>query len=84
MGSFSARAIRSSRAAEITVGVSDRHPRAATDLLVVLGVLHDLNHACRYATQLVAMKSGRIVAHSRPDPNDSSDLVHEVSGCAVR
>jgi iron complex transport system ATP-binding protein len=33
-------------------------------------VLHDLNHACRYATQLVAMKSGRIVAQSRPDPND--------------
>ncbi|MCD4514368.1 ABC transporter ATP-binding protein, partial [Brucella pseudogrignonensis] len=28
----------------------------------VIAVLHDLNHACRYATHLIAMKDGAIIA----------------------
>jgi len=29
-------------------------------------VLHDLNHACRYATHLVAMRGGKVLASGRP------------------
>lgn len=29
-------------------------------------VLHDLNHACRYATHLVAMRDGKVLATGRP------------------
>ena len=32
----------------------------------VVAVLHDLNHACRYATHLIAMNGGRIVAEGDP------------------
>ena len=31
----------------------------------LVAVLHDLNHACRYATHLIAMKAGRVVAVGR-------------------
>ena len=41
-------------------------------------VLHDLNQACRYAHQLVAMRDGRI--HAAGDPREivDADLVHAV------
>ena len=32
----------------------------------LVAVLHDLNHACRYATHLVAMRDGAIVAQGEP------------------
>ena len=32
----------------------------------LVAVLHDLNHACRYATHLIAMRDGAIVAAGRP------------------
>ena len=32
----------------------------------VVTVLHDLNHACRYASHLIAMREGRIVAEGNP------------------
>jgi len=32
----------------------------------LVAVLHDLNHACRYARQLIAMKNGHIVAQGAP------------------
>ncbi|MBM9466939.1 ABC transporter ATP-binding protein [Nakamurella leprariae] len=50
----------------------------------VVAVLHDLNHACRYATHLIAMKDGRVVAEGRPGDVVDADLVREVFGLACR
>ena len=33
----------------------------------LVAVLHDLNQACRYATHLIAMRDGRVVARGAPD-----------------
>ena len=41
-------------------------------------VLHDLNQAARYASQIVAMRDGRIVADGTPDEVIVPDLVEEV------
>ncbi len=46
----------------------------------LVAVLHDLNHAARYATHLIAMKDGRIVAQGRPADIISEDLVWQVFG----
>nr|WP_317985213.1 ABC transporter ATP-binding protein [Micromonospora craniellae] len=43
-------------------------------------VLHDLNHACRYATHLIAMKDGAVVAAGRPQDIVTEDLISEVFG----
>lgn len=52
--------------------------RSGGHTLVV--VLHDLNHACRYATHLVAMRDGRIVAQGAPANIVTPELVQEVFG----
>ncbi|UQU66949.1 ABC transporter ATP-binding protein [Couchioplanes caeruleus] len=46
----------------------------------LVAVLHDLNHACRYATHLIAMKDGRVVAAGDPGTVITADLVHDVYG----
>jgi iron complex transport system ATP-binding protein len=46
----------------------------------VVAVLHDLNHACRYADQIIAMKSGRIVAQGNPSDVITEELVEAVYG----
>jgi iron complex transport system ATP-binding protein len=46
----------------------------------IVAVLHDLNHAARYATHLIAMKDGRIVAEGAPADIVTADLVEEVFG----
>ncbi|GAA1681162.1 ABC transporter ATP-binding protein [Glycomyces endophyticus] len=46
----------------------------------LVAVLHDLNHAARYATHLIAMKDGRIVAEGTPEQVVTADLVEEVFG----
>ncbi|MGV9799648.1 ABC transporter ATP-binding protein [Mycobacterium sp. NPDC003449] len=46
----------------------------------VVAVLHDLNHACRYADQLIVMKSGQIVAQGDPNTVMTAELVAEVYG----
>lgn len=43
-------------------------------------VLHDLNHACRYAHHLVAMAGGGIVAEGDPSEVVTEDLVRAVFG----
>jgi iron complex transport system ATP-binding protein len=46
----------------------------------VIAVLHDLNHACRYADEIVVMKSGSIVAQGDPSSVITGDLVADVYG----
>lgn len=50
----------------------------------VVAVLHDLNHACRYATHLIALKAGRVVASGPPADIVTADLVRDVFGLACR
>ena len=51
----------------------------------LVAVLHDLNQACRYADEILAMKDGSIVAQGPPETIITSELVHEVFGieCTV-
>lgn len=48
----------------------------------IVAVLHDLNQACRYATHLVAMKDGAIVASGAPSRIFTEELVQRVFGLA--
>lgn len=50
----------------------------------IVAVLHDLNQACRYATHLVAMSAGKIVAEGEPTAIVDADLVRDVFGLACR
>ena len=43
-------------------------------------MLHDLNHAARYATHLIAMKDGEVMAQGAPGEIVTSELVEEVFG----
>lgn len=51
----------------------------------VVAVLHDLNHACRYASHLVAMRAGAILAEGRPSDVVTEQLVEAMFGlpCTV-
>ena len=46
----------------------------------LVAVLHDLNHACRYATHLIAMKAGAVVATGSPREVITAELVELVFG----
>lgn len=48
----------------------------------VVAVLHDLNHACRYASHLIAMRDGVVVAEGRPADIVTAELVEAVFGIA--
>ncbi|MDV7132923.1 ABC transporter ATP-binding protein [Williamsia muralis] len=50
----------------------------------LVAVLHDLNHACRYADHIIAMKAGAIVAEGRPADIITADLVRDVFGLPCR
>lgn len=51
----------------------------------VVAVLHDLNQAARYATHVIAMRQGSIVAAGPPAAVLTADLVEDVFGlpCVV-
>ena len=51
----------------------------------LVAVLHDLNQAARYATHLIAMKDGAVVAQGAPAEIVTAELVEEVFGlrCVV-
>jgi len=51
----------------------------------LVAVLHDLNQAARYATHLIAMKDGSVVAQGAPSEIVTASLVEEVFGlrCVV-
>ncbi|MFD4574287.1 ABC transporter ATP-binding protein [Streptomyces sp. NPDC058417] len=46
----------------------------------LVAVLHDLNHAARYATHIVALKDGSVVAQGAPGEVVTAELVEEVFG----
>lgn len=46
----------------------------------LVAVLHDLNHAARYATHLVALREGRVIAEGAPKDIVTAGLVEEVFG----
>ena len=50
----------------------------------LVAVLHDLNHACRYATHLIAMRDGAIVAEGDPRAIVDAALVQAVFGLRCR
>ncbi|WP_169166726.1 ABC transporter ATP-binding protein [Cellulomonas taurus] len=52
------------------------HQEGAT----LVAVLHDLNHAARYATHLVVMSDGAVVAQGRPAEVVTAELVESVFG----
>ncbi|GIH94454.1 ABC transporter ATP-binding protein [Planobispora siamensis] len=53
---------------------ADLHEQGRT----LVAVLHDLNQACRYATHLIVMREGRIVAEGDPVEIVTAELVQEV------
>ncbi|MEZ5086021.1 MAG: ABC transporter ATP-binding protein [Tessaracoccus sp.] len=55
---------------------TDLHHRGRT----LVAVLHDLNHAARYGTHLIAMKDGQVVAEGAPSEIVTAELVEEVFG----
>jgi iron complex transport system ATP-binding protein len=46
----------------------------------LVAVLHDLNHAARYGTHLIAMRDGDVVAVGPPEEVVTAELVEEVFG----
>ncbi|MDQ0642013.1 ABC transporter ATP-binding protein [Microbacterium murale] len=48
----------------------------------IVAVLHDLNHAARYASHVIAMRDGRILAEGTPEEVITSVRVQEVFGLA--
>ncbi|WP_430738866.1 ABC transporter ATP-binding protein, partial [Klebsiella pneumoniae] len=46
----------------------------------LIAVLHDLNHACRYADHIIAMRDGKIVAEGKPAEIITAELVERVFG----
>jgi ferric enterobactin transport system ATP-binding protein len=46
----------------------------------IVAVLHDLNHACRYANHIIAMRDGAVVAAGAPRDIVTAELVEEVFG----
>ncbi|MCF2131104.1 ABC transporter ATP-binding protein [Strepomyces sp. STD 3.1] len=46
----------------------------------LVAVLHDLNHAARYATHLIALREGEIIAEGAPRDIVTVDLVERVFG----
>ncbi|MEW2138802.1 ABC transporter ATP-binding protein [Streptomyces sp. NPDC005409] len=50
----------------------------------LVAVLHDLNHAARYATHLIAMRDGKVVAEGPPGEVVTAELVEGVFGLRCR
>jgi ABC-type cobalamin/Fe3+-siderophores transport system ATPase subunit len=46
----------------------------------IVAVLHDLNHACRFASHIIAMRDGAVVAEGAPRDIITAELVETVFG----
>ncbi|HYQ75393.1 ABC transporter ATP-binding protein [Cellulomonas sp.] len=62
------------------IELMDLFARLHAEGATLVAVLHDLNHAARYATHLVVMKDGAVVAQGRPTEVVTAELVEEVFG----
>lgn len=62
------------------IDLLDLLARLNRDGKTVVAVLHELNLACRYATHLVAMRDGAIVAQGTPEGIVSEDMIRSVFG----
>ncbi|MEU8327779.1 ABC transporter ATP-binding protein [Micromonospora sp. NPDC048839] len=59
---------------------ADLHEQGRT----VVAVLHDLNHACRYATELIVMREGQVLAQGPPAEVMTAELVETVFAMPCR
>ncbi|MCU7729901.1 ABC transporter ATP-binding protein [Actinoplanes sp. KI2] len=50
----------------------------------IVAVLHDLNQACRYATELIVMKDGEVLAQGAPAEVMTAELVERVFAMPCR
>ncbi|MFJ4767921.1 ABC transporter ATP-binding protein [Streptomyces uncialis] len=50
----------------------------------LVAVLHDLNHACRYADHIIAMRDGKVIATGPPADIVTAELVEDVFGLPCR
>ena len=50
----------------------------------IVAVLHDLNQACRYGDEVIAMRTGSIMAHGHPEEVVTAEMVEEVFGLKVQ
>jgi iron complex transport system ATP-binding protein len=50
----------------------------------IVMVLHDLNQACRYADEMVALKDGRVFVHGAPGKVVTEEMIHKVFGVECR
>ncbi|AEE47340.1 ABC transporter ATP-binding protein [Cellulomonas fimi] len=66
------------------VEVMDLCARLHEEGRTLVAVLHDLNQAARYATHLVAMRDGVIVAQGPPQEVVTAETVRDVFGLACR
>ena len=55
---------------------TDLHEQGKT----IVAVLHDLNQAARYATHLITMKEGKVIAEGAPSDIVTEELIEEVFG----
>ncbi|WP_033339634.1 ABC transporter ATP-binding protein [Catenuloplanes japonicus] len=59
---------------------ADLHEQGRT----IVAVLHDLNHACRYATELIVMRDGAVLAQGPPAEVMTAELVERVFAMPCR
>ena len=50
----------------------------------IIAVLHDLNQACRYGDEVIAMHEGAILAHGVPEEVVTAEMVEKVFGLPVQ
>ncbi|MGW9498934.1 ABC transporter ATP-binding protein [Streptomyces prasinus] len=50
----------------------------------LVAVLHDLNHAARYATHLIALREGKVIAQGAPKEIVTAELVERVFGLSCQ
>jgi iron complex transport system ATP-binding protein len=62
------------------IEILDLMARLNAEGRTIIAVLHDLNQACRYASHLIAMKNGKIVANGSPRDIVTEELVFQVFG----
>ena len=66
------------------IDVLDLCTRLHREGRTLVAVLHDLNQAARYATHLIAMRHGSIVAQGLPSDIVTAELVRDVFGVDAR